>query len=198
MKGCIDFYNDSAEMWANNWYNNDTLLPFLNKLLKYLNKDTPRILDLCCGAGYESMRLKNLGAKVVGIDLSDKSLEIAKQKNPDINFYKRDMLDSYVDLGNFDGITCIAGIVHLQDMQLELAFKNMYEVLNNNGYLLLVFREGSGIKETTEYNNEIYNRNFVYHSKEELDKYIHNYFDFVEDVKSNDDWKYYIYKKKDS
>ena len=57
-------------------------------------------------------------------------------------------------------------------------FKNMYDVLNDNGYLLLVFREGEGVKPTTVYNNEVYARNFVYHTKDGLEKYISKYFDF--------------------
>lgn len=197
MKSCIDFYNDSAQMWADNWYNNDTLMPYLKKFLSYVNKDKPRILDLCCGAGYESMRLKNLGADVVGADLSESSLKIAKEKNPNINFYVKDMLKPYTDLGLFDGVACIAGIVHIAGEELRTALKNMYDVLLDNGYLLLVFREGEGVKQTTEYNNEIYNRNFIYHTRQEVDNLAECYFKFVEDIKSEDDWKYYIYKKID-
>lgn len=198
MKSCIDFYDDSASVWADDWYANEQLLPYLKKLLEYINKKNPRVLDLCCGSGYESMRLSRLGANVVGVDLSSKSLEIAKAKNPDIPFYTKDMLKPYLDLGKFDGITCIAGIVHIKDEKLSIAFKNMYDVLNDNGYLLLVFREGEGVKPTTVYNNEIYARNFVYHTKDKLEKYISKYFIFVEDLTDANEemgWKYYIYKK---
>jgi len=196
MKNCIDFYDDSCEAWADNWYNNETLMPYLKKFLNHINKKTPRVLDLCCGAGYESMRLHNLGAQVVGTDLSKKSIELASKRNPNIEFYQKDMLKSYADLGTFDGITCIAGIVHLDENQLELAFKNMHEVMNPKGYLLLVFRDGDGVRETAEYNNVVYNRHFVFHKKQELDKYTSKYFDFVEEIKSIDDWRYYIYRKK--
>ena len=68
MKGIIDFYDDSAKSWADEWYENEMLLPYLKKFLNAIKKSQPRILDLCCGAGYESMRLKNLGASVVGAD----------------------------------------------------------------------------------------------------------------------------------
>ena len=198
MKGCIDFYNDSAQRWADNWYGDEMLLPYLKKLLAYINEKTPRVLDLCCGAGYESMRLKNLGADVVGADLSEKSIEIAKNRNPNIQFYIKDMLKPYSDLGMFDGIACIAGIVHLQGNELELAFKNIFDVLKDNGYLLLVFREGEGIKETTEYNNEVYARNFIYHTKNEIDNYIKDYFIFIENLTlptEENGWEYYIYQK---
>lgn len=195
MKSCKDFYDDSAQFWADNWYDNNANLPYLKSLLSLINKNKPRVLDLCCGAGYESMRLRKLGAKVVGLDFSEKELEIAKQKNPDIMFFERDMLKSYKDLGEFDGVTFIAGIIHLQKSELELAFKNVAEVLKIGGYLLLVFREGTEIQKTSTFNNIQYERNFVYHQREDILKAMNNNFTFVKELKSNDSWKYLIYKR---
>lgn len=195
MKSCKDYYNDSAQAWADDWYENETLLPYLTAFIKHINMKSPRVLDLCCGAGYESMRLKNLGAKVTGLDYSEKELEIARQKNPEIEFYERNMLDSYKDLGSFDGIACIAGIVHLEPAELGLAFKNMAEVLKTGGYLLLVFREGDEVRHTAMFNNVEYARNFFYHKRESILEAMDNKFVFVEELPSNDSWKYLIYKR---
>ena len=170
MKSCIDFYDDSAQSWADEWYENEQLLPYLKEFIKLINHDYPKVLDLCCGAGYESMRLNRLGANVIGADLSEKSLEIAREKNPTLKFYKKDMLKSYADLGEFDGVVCIAGIVHIKAGDLDKVFGNMYEVLKENGILLLVFKNGIGEKLTSTFNNKIYARNFVYHTKEEIAK----------------------------
>lgn len=195
MKSCKDFYDDSAQMWADNWYEDETLLPYLKSFLEHIGKKSPRVLDLCCGAGYESMRLKKMGAKVVGLDFSEKELEIAKNKNPEIEFHERNMLESYKDLGAFDGIVCIAGIVHLQGNDLKLAFDNMADVLKPDGCLLLVFREGTEIIQTTTYNDVEYNRNFVYHSRENILKAMNGNFEFVEELQSFDTWKYLFYKR---
>ena len=78
MKNTIDYYNDSAEKWAEEWYTNESVLPYLKHLMKLL-PNNPTVVDLCCGAGYESMRLKNLGANVIGLDLSENSIKIAKE-----------------------------------------------------------------------------------------------------------------------
>ena len=199
MKSCIDFYDDDAIHWANEWYTNDSMMPFLKEFLNYIHKPKARILDLCCGCGYESMRLASLGADVVGADLSEKSLNIAREKNPKISFYKKDMLESYADLGEFDGIACIAGIIHIEENKLERVFQNMDEVLNDDGYLLLVFKTGGMNKQTIELNGEVYARNFIYHTKTELNKHCKNYFNFVKDLTpsiDNSGWKFYIYKKK--
>lgn len=194
MKTLIDYYDDFAEDWANRWYKNEEVLPYLKEFLKYLPK-SPRVLDLCCGAGYESMRLNKLGAKVVGIDLSEKSIKIAKERNPEIEFYVKNMLEPYTDLGKFDGVSCIAGIIHINEEDLDVAFKNMADALNNNGYLFLVVRDGNEITKSTTINNVEYARKFICYTLEKLQNYTKKYFEFVKKLKSDTDWKYYIFKK---
>lgn len=53
MKVTKDFYNQTAKEWADKWYEDESLLPYLQQFINYLPQN-PRILDLCCGAGYES------------------------------------------------------------------------------------------------------------------------------------------------
>ena len=86
IKGIKEFYDITAAGWADQWYADDSQLPLLKQFLDMLPQ-YPRVLDLCCGAGYESMRMAKLGANVVGIDLSPESIAIAKQRNPDLKFH---------------------------------------------------------------------------------------------------------------
>lgn len=195
MKTLIDYYDDYAEMWADRWYPNDELLPYLKQFINLL-PNNPRILDLCCGAGYESMRLNSLGATVIGVDLSKKSIELAKQHNPKIEFYVKDMLKSYRDLGKFDGIACIAGLVHLRENQLELAFKNMHEVLKNNSYLLVVVKNGDKVIKSVEIEGVEYTREFYCYTLSKLIEQCKNYFVFFKELEQNGPWRYYIFKKK--
>ena len=195
METLIDYYDDFAQEWAERWYENESLKPYLHKFLSYLPQN-PNVLDLCCGCGYESMRLHNMGANVVGVDLSEKSIAIAKERNPKLRFYVRDMLKSYKDLGQFDGIACIAGIVHLQSNELEQAFINMHEVLKPDGYLLLVFKESGENRYCVVNNNVEYARNFIFHDRKELSEKMGNLFEFVKDISQEGDWKYFIYKRK--
>ena len=197
MKTLIDYYDDNAQMWADRWYSNETLLPYLKKFFAYLNSN-PKVLDLCCGAGYESMRMKKLGAEVTGLDLSKNSIYIAKEKNPNINFYVKDMLKSYADLGEFDGIACIAGLVHLEENDLDTAFKNMHEVLKVQGMLFVVVKDGNKVTKSVNINGIEYERKFFCYTLSVLKKHAKKYFDFVEEFKSEDDWKYYIFRKKDA
>lgn len=195
MKTLIDYYDDFAEAWAEIWYPNQELLPYLKQFIDLL-PNNPKILDLCCGGGYESLRLNTLGANVIGVDLSEKSIKIARQHNPTIKFYVKDMLNSYKDLGVFDGIACIAGLVHIPENQLELAFKNMHEVLKENSYLFIVVKNGDKMIKSIEVDGVEYAREFYYYTLNKIKQHSKKYFEFVKEFEKNGDWRYYILKKK--
>jgi 2-polyprenyl-3-methyl-5-hydroxy-6-metoxy-1,4-benzoquinol methylase len=80
------FYDLSAPQYAEEWYSNDLLLPSIREFCSLFHKK-PLILDLGCGPGQESMRIAQQNADVIGIDFSSESINIAKQKNPNIQFY---------------------------------------------------------------------------------------------------------------
>jgi SAM-dependent methyltransferase len=65
------FYDLNAEQTAREWYAQDVLMPTLRDFCSLL-PDPPRVLDLGCGAGYESKRLASLGARVVGVVRGEK------------------------------------------------------------------------------------------------------------------------------
>lgn len=194
MKTLIDYYDDFAEKWAERWYPDEKLLPYLKQFVELLPQKA-RVLDLCCGAGYESMRLNKLGVAVVGVDLSEKSIEIARLHNPTLDFYVKDMLESYKELGRFDGIVCIAGLVHIPENQLELAFKNMHEVLADDSYLFIVVRNGDRVTKSVEIDGVEYAREFYCYTKDKIEQRSEKYFKVVKELEENDDWRYFILKR---
>ncbi|WP_434297717.1 class I SAM-dependent methyltransferase [Clostridium sporogenes] len=73
-------------------YNDLLEQPAINKLLPYVKSKT--ILDIGCGYGYNSLIFAQNGAKkVIGIDLSQKMLEVAKKESchPCIEYRHMDM-----------------------------------------------------------------------------------------------------------
>ncbi|MBN2853324.1 MAG: class I SAM-dependent methyltransferase [Clostridia bacterium] len=199
MKNTKDYYNKTAEEWAKEWYENETMLPCLKVFMSMLKKN-PRILDLCCGAGYESMRMHQLGADVVGLDFSKESIKIARDKNPGIQFHIGNMLEDYSYINQVDGITVIAGFVHLSNNDLRTAFTQAATILRNEGLMLVVIREGIGKREKQSYitiEGEEYDREFYAHTLDELVENSSDVFKFVEEIlpDENDFWKKYIFMK---
>lgn len=172
--------------------------PYLTEFISYLPQN-PRILDLCCGAGYESMRMHRLGADVIGLDFSEESIRIARERNPNIRFIVEDMLNDYSVLGKFDGCAVIAGLVHLPNEKLEKAFEMINKVLNYSGFLFIVVRDGIGKSSKSSYtliDGEDYDRDFYLHSLVELKLYSLGKFNFVKEILAYEEssWKYYIFK----
>lgn len=156
----------------------------------------PKVLDLGCGAGYESRRLHNLGASVVGIDISEKSLSIAKERNPEIKFYKHSLLDDYSHIGKFDAIACIGVLLHIEEQDLKLAFENMSKALNDNGYLMINVNDRTEKTLYANYNNQRYARNFLQYTKEDLMKYAGDFFKIVKEYPADEKhWKTYFLQK---
>lgn len=170
MKGIREYYDKTASLWAETWYEKDEALPKLRSLMAELPAN-PRVLDLCCGAGYESRHLAQLGAQVVGIDLSENCIAIARERNPGLAFHVDDMRADYAYIGQVDAVVCIAGLVHLPAEELRLAFERMCAVLKPGGKVMLEVRCGTGRIDSQSdvvVDGERYDRSFYGHTLEEL------------------------------
>ncbi|EGW39307.1 class I SAM-dependent methyltransferase [Desulfosporosinus sp. OT] len=87
------FYDLTAERTAEEWYKEDILKPTIRDFVSLL-PERPRILDLGCGPGHESMRLASVGANVLGIDFSEECINIARKRCPQCQFDVLDCLSS--------------------------------------------------------------------------------------------------------
>ena len=199
-KGVKDFYNKTANEWAEKWYSDETMLPLLEKFIGLFSVK-PRILDAGCGAGYESMRLSNLGAEVVGIDISEESIKIAKTKNPNCHFEIMDCKQIKSSLGIFDGITAIALLVHIENSDLQTVFTNFKNIIKSGGFLFVAYAEGDGLsdkKSFVEIDGEKYNRAFYLHQSQEIketaQKSGFEYYDEWYLDEQGGQWKYLIFK----
>ena len=198
MLGTMEYYDKAAAEWAERGYARGSELECLTDFLNMLPENA-RVLDLCCGAGYESRRIADLGYEAVGIDFSEESLKIARQKNPSIAFYREDMLCDYSHIGAVDGIIVIAGLVHIENAKLPLAFQQMCKVLKKDGKLLVSIREGTGKMENRsicEIDGEQYDRNFIAHTLEELEKAAEGMLSYQCEMQSDMlVWKNYVFSR---
>lgn len=198
MLGTVEYYDKTAAQWAERGYAPEAELECLREFLDMLPSGA-RVLDLCCGAGYETGRIAGLGYEAVGIDFSEESLKIAREKNPAIPFYREDMLRDYSYIGAVDAIAVIAGLVHVETAQLPLAFEQMGRVLRRGGRLLVSVREGTGkLAERSRFEIEgvAYDRNFIAHTLEELETAAEGLFSYQCELPSDMRvWKNYVFSR---
>ena len=96
------------------------------------------VLDVGCGTGNFSVKLAEMGCKVVGIDISEKMLNIARGKKKDgldLEFYLMDAYKLDFPDEEFAGVFSMAAFEFIYEA--EKAYKEMYRVLKKNGNLLI-------------------------------------------------------------
>lgn len=110
------------------------IAPEIRKFTENLAVGT-KVLDLGCGEGYVGRLLADRGFQLVGVDYSEKLLDIAKSRNAPGQFIKTD-LNKQINVGNdFDLV--ISNMVFMDVENLQSAYRNAYNSLKSGGNLLI-------------------------------------------------------------
>ena len=92
-----------------------------------------RVLDACCGTGDLAIAARARGADVVGLDFSERMLERARRKEPQIDWVRGDVLALPFDEGSFDAVTVGFGVRNVED--LEAGLRELRRMLRPGGRL---------------------------------------------------------------
>jgi ubiquinone/menaquinone biosynthesis C-methylase UbiE len=132
----IQWYEDNAQMYAaaSQGIPNPDLI---ERFVTYL-KSGDKVLDAGCAAGRDSHLLNQKGLTVVGIDLSQNFIKLARENYPDITFRFGNFLDLPFSEHTFDGVWAHAAIVHLETKRDVIkALSEFFRVLQPGGILHL-------------------------------------------------------------
>lgn len=166
-----DAYNLIAEDWHREHEWDDWSFKATDALIAML-KPGALVLDAGCGGGRTSKYLLKQGARVVGIDVSDKMVEIAQRENPAATFSVMDIRDIGTLGQTFEAILLQAVLLHLPKAEALPVLRNAAKQLNAGGYFCVSVKERKpdGPEEETKQENEYgyaYERFFSYYSVEE-------------------------------
>jgi demethylmenaquinone methyltransferase/2-methoxy-6-polyprenyl-1,4-benzoquinol methylase len=100
-------------------------------------REGDRVLDACCGTGDLALAARSQGAaEVVGLDFSEKMLDRARVKGPDIEWVHGDVLALPFEDASFDSATVGFGIRNVDD--LEAGLRELRRVLRPGGKLAIL------------------------------------------------------------
>ncbi|MEK7633433.1 MAG: class I SAM-dependent methyltransferase [Patescibacteria group bacterium] len=155
------------------------MIELLAKKLQLKKSDL--VLDAGCGRGTTTCYLvQKYGCKLVGIDIVDFELEIAKKRakrfnlKEKVNFYLKDYSNTKFPDNHFDKVFTLETLVHSPDFKKTL--EEFYRVLKHKGRLALFEYTISPLKEWSDYNRKMLNIINTGSAMMSLDKMFHKTF----------------------
>jgi SAM-dependent methyltransferase len=123
--GYGDFAHDSA--------------PGLLTILRQTGREKGLVVDLGCGSGIWAKELTQAGYDVLGIDISEAMLDLARKKAPKASFQNASLVR--VELPKCDAVTSIGECLNYQfdehsKTELKELFRRIYNSLRPNGIFI--------------------------------------------------------------
>ncbi|MGO4293450.1 class I SAM-dependent methyltransferase [Chitinophaga sp. RAB17] len=131
-------------------YNRITDIKRLNFITDSLKKNIPdggRVLDVGCGNGVISRHLGQFGYEVLGIDISEKTIAVANQRNTysNVRFAAISAEELTAQGETYDAVICSEVLEHLD--QPHLLLHTIHASLKDDGLLVVTVPNGNGPRE---------------------------------------------------
>lgn len=129
-----EFFNNLAYKWDEMCHHDDRKIRKILELAEI--KENAKILDIGTGTGILiSYLLEKSPSKLVGVDISENMIEVAKEKYKDNNvkFAVSDIMDFNED--KYDYIFIYSAYPHFKDK--EKLFEHLSKLLNNDGKIVI-------------------------------------------------------------
>ena len=143
----FDTYNKIAKKYEEEYGNDLSDTPYIDSFLE--ETDGKKILDIGCGTGTLSEYIANKGFNVDAIDFSEEMLKIARSKIKNVNFIQMDMRNINND-EKYNGIMLAYSLFHISKKEVKEVIPKYYDLLKENGTMLIILQEGEGEKYVDE------------------------------------------------
>lgn len=168
-----EYFDHNIDMYSS-WYKTRESFPVERGVFSsFAMSANSRVLDLCCGDGFNSYHFYSLRAKnVTAIDFDREAIRWAKRnyKAPNLKFSIGDIRTDIPD-GPFDNIVWDAAVEHFTETEITALMSRIRAVLAPSGTLsgyTIIEPEGGG--------KHLHQHEYEFHSKEDLARFFSPHF----------------------
>jgi SAM-dependent methyltransferase len=135
----VKVYDKIAQDYNKEFYNHSE---YVDEFLDLIPKNG-KILDVGCGAGRDSGYMSSKKFKIIGLDLSQEMLTIAKQNAPCVEFRLKDIRKLDFCSNSFDGILASCSLIHIPKKDVPNLIRNFYKILKAEGIIYIALQGGA-------------------------------------------------------
>jgi len=162
----INTYNNSAQALAKKFGKLGACTDDIRETFRLIKKTNPRVLEIGCCDGRDAEEITKYTNDYLGIDISEKMIELAHQKLPTANFQVAD-IEEYIFPKELDIIFAFASLIHTPKEELRRILSDALPTLNNNGIIRLSMKYADTYTEITK-EDEFGVRTYYLYSREDL------------------------------
>lgn len=162
-------WNNIAELYENKFMNLTIYDETYQRLLNHLVLRHHRILDIGCGPGNISRFIQqhNPNIKLLGVDIAENMLELARKNVPEGEFYLLDARAIGLIAGKFDAVIAGFCIPYLNQTETQQLVDDVADKLSKYGLFYVSFVEGEPSKPAVK-TNPLGSVKFYYHRQKSL------------------------------
>ena len=164
----VHTYNQSATSLAKKFDELGMRVGDIEETFALIQKDNPFVLEIGCGNGRDAAEITKRTNNYLGIDISEKLIELAKQKVPHANFQVAD-IETFILPSDLDMVFAFASLIHASKEALARILTEVRIALNENGVVRLSMKYGDTYSETTK-EDEFGIRTYYLYSQEDIEE----------------------------
>ncbi|MEV8503553.1 methyltransferase domain-containing protein [Actinoplanes sp. NPDC051475] len=130
----MEAFDQLAELYQGEHSHNPHQAALIERIDSLVPATAP-ILDLGCGTGVPTAKIfTESGHRVVGVDISEGMLKLARDQVPAAEFVKTDVRELPADYGNFGAVTAFFSLLMLSRADIEQTLAKIAGWLQPGGY----------------------------------------------------------------
>ncbi len=162
----VDTYNTMAKQMGDKFDNVGARVKDVEETFALVAKTNPNVLEIGCGNGRDAVEISKNTNFYLGIDISTKLIELAREKLPTANFLVAD-IENYDLPPRLDIIFAFASLIHVPKESLSKILSKCLTSLNIGGVVRMSMKYSDLYVEFTK-NDQYGTRTYYLYSDQDI------------------------------